>query len=311
MKQDKAILKLRDRIKELEKEARRRWEDKAELKKLGRRNSLILNAAGEGIFGLNARGRHTFVNPAAAKMLGYEAEELIDRNSHAVCHHTRNDGSAYPEKECPIYAAFRDGKVHTVESERFWRKDGSSFPVHYISTPILEDGKLVGAVVTFVDITERIYASRRLADKTKELEEANIALRTLLRHRDRAIEELEEDILANIRELIFPSLDQVEEILNAAGAKGNEPLGMIRKNLGEITSSFSSSLFSVSEGLTPKEIQVAEYIRRGRTSKEIARTFNISKDAVDFHRRNLRRKLGLAGKRENLRSHLISMGHKQ
>jgi PAS domain S-box-containing protein len=281
-----------------------------EMERLHLQNEMILNAAGEGIFGLNTRGEHTFVNPAAARMLGYEVDELIGRNSHTVCHHTREDGTPYPEEECPIYAAFRDGKVHTVENERFWRRDGSSFAVQYISTPILEDGELVGAVVAFDDITERTLAARRLAGKTKELEEANVALRTLLRHRDRAIEELEEDILANVRELILPSLDQVEEILDTAGVRGREHIGTIRANLSEITSSFSSALCSVPQGLTPREIQVAEHIRRGRTSKEIARTFNISKDAVDFHRSNLRRKLGLAGKRENLRSHLITLGYK-
>mgnify|MGYP001827838751 CR=1 FL=1 len=303
-----AIDTLKSRLRELEEEAKLRREAEEELKRVSRRHSLILDAAGEGIFGLNARGNHTFVNPAASKMLGYEIEDLLGRNSHSICHHTRSDGTPYSEKECPIYAAFRDGKVHSVDSEVFWRKDGSSFPVQYMSTPILEDGKLAGAVVTFVDITERELAARRLAEKTMEIEEANIALRTLLRHRDRAVEKLEEDILANIRDLIFPFLDQIGEILDSAGGRGGEHLDMVRKSLGEITSSFSTSLSSIPQGLTPREIQVAEHIRRGRTSKEIAKTFNISKDAVDFHRRNLRRKLGLTGKAKNLRSHLIGMG---
>ncbi|MEW6418587.1 MAG: PAS domain S-box protein [Nitrospirota bacterium] len=125
------------------------------IERLHRQNELVLHSAGEGIFGLDRQGKHTFVNPAAAKMLGYEVEELIGQPSHQIWHHSRTDGSPYPEEECPIYAAYKDGTVHHVRDEFFWRKDGTGFPVEYTSTPILEDGKLVGAVVTFKDITER------------------------------------------------------------------------------------------------------------------------------------------------------------
>jgi len=129
---------------------------------LMRQNELILNAVGEGIMGLDLYGKHTFVNPSAAKMIGYEVVELIDQHSHTIWHHTRADGSPYPEQECPIYAAYKDGTVHYMKDEVFWRKDSTSFPVAYTSTPILEDGKLVGAVVTFRDITARKKAEEEL-----------------------------------------------------------------------------------------------------------------------------------------------------
>jgi len=118
-------------------------------------NARILAAAGEGIYGLDAQGLTTFVNPAAARMIGWEAKDLIGKPMHEILHHTKPDGTLYHADECPIYAAFRDGTVHRVETEIFWRKDGTRFPVEYTSTPIREDGDLLGAVVTFKDTTER------------------------------------------------------------------------------------------------------------------------------------------------------------
>jgi two-component system sensor kinase FixL len=135
-----------------------RKQAQAELAQLQRRSELILNSAAEGILGLDLQGNHIFVNPAAGRMLGYKAEELIGRHSHRCWHHTRPDGSPYPEEECKIYASFADGQVHRESDEVFWRKDGTSFPVEYASTPILEQGRLLGAVVTFEDITERRQA---------------------------------------------------------------------------------------------------------------------------------------------------------
>ena len=123
---------------------------------LGRRNELILEAAGEGIYGLDSEGKTTFVNPAAARMLGYKPEDLIGQHHHELVHHSKPDGRVYPQSQCPIYAAFKDGTVHTsIDNEVFWRKDGTSFAVEYTSTPIIDKGNIVGAVVTFRDITER------------------------------------------------------------------------------------------------------------------------------------------------------------
>ena len=147
---------------------RRRAEEA--LEELRRDRDLILSSAGEGIYGLDEKGLTTFVNPAAAEMLGWEPDEVLGKSQHAVIHHTHADGSAYAAVNCPIYAAFSDGAVHRVDDEVFWRKDGTSFPVEYVSTPILhpEDG-LVGAVVTFRDITERKAAEVALQSAMVEL----------------------------------------------------------------------------------------------------------------------------------------------
>ncbi len=141
---------------------RKRIEEK--VKKLGQQNELILNSAGEGIFGLDTEGRHTFVNPTAAKILGYTTEELIGRQSHTLIHHTRADGRPYTDDKCPIYQAFKDGRIHHKDDEIFWRKNGLSFPVDYTSTPMFEGGELVGAVVSFLDITFRKQAEEQLRE---------------------------------------------------------------------------------------------------------------------------------------------------
>jgi PAS domain S-box-containing protein len=137
-----------------------------------RLRELILNSAGEGIYGLDANGHTTFVNPTAAEILGWEPEELLGKPQHDIIHHTRPDGSPYPARECPIYAAFSDGAVHRVDDEVFWRKDGTSLPVEYVSTPIRDDeGNLAGAVVTFVDITDRKRQQEALERALTEVRE--------------------------------------------------------------------------------------------------------------------------------------------
>ncbi|MGE5448292.1 MAG: PAS domain S-box protein, partial [Bacteroidales bacterium] len=131
------------------------------LANLNRQHQMILNSAAQGILGLDLKGNHTFCNQSAALMLGYSVEELIGHHSHTLWHHSKPDGSRFPESECSILKTLINGERHHNESEVFWRKDGTCFPVNWSCTPICEDNKVVGAVVTFTDITEK---------KQKELE---------------------------------------------------------------------------------------------------------------------------------------------
>jgi PAS domain S-box-containing protein len=124
-------------------------------------SQLLLKSAGEGIYGLDTNGLTTFINPTATKMIGWSQDELIGQPQHDIMHHTRSDGTQYPHEKCPIYAAIYDGEIHHVNDEVFWRKDGSSFPVEYISTPVIEDEKIIGAVVVFRDISERKLNEQR------------------------------------------------------------------------------------------------------------------------------------------------------
>ncbi len=131
---------------------------------------LILNAAGEGIYGIDLDGRCTFVNPAAARMTGHSVGELVGESMHDVVHHSHGDGRCYEREECPIYAAFADGMIRNVCDEVFWRKDGSSFPVEYTSTPIYAAGRLIGAVVVFRDISLRRQTEDRLKGALREVQ---------------------------------------------------------------------------------------------------------------------------------------------
>lgn len=148
---------------------RKKAED--QLQESEERTRLLLQSAGEGIYGLDNHGVTTFVNPAACEILGYAEDELTGQPMHSLIHHSYPDGTPYPRENCPMYAAYIDGEVNSVVDEVLWRKDGTSVPVHYTSTPILIDGKLNGAVVTFNDITDTLSREMELKRSNMELQE--------------------------------------------------------------------------------------------------------------------------------------------
>ncbi|HIP38454.1 MAG TPA: PAS domain-containing protein [Desulfocapsa sulfexigens] len=129
------------------------FKDISKAKKMEKQLDLIVNSAGEGIFGLDIDGNVTFMNKAAAIMLGWTQEEMIGKSHHELIHHSHSDGTPYKEEDCPIFMACKDGQVHFKSDDIFWTKDGSSFPVEYNSTPIIEGKQLTGAVVVFRDLT--------------------------------------------------------------------------------------------------------------------------------------------------------------
>ncbi len=139
-----------------------------QLRSVIRQSNSVLESVGDGIYGIDLDGKVTVVNPAAAQMLGFGHEEMLGRNMHELTHHTRADGSPYPEDDCPIRGSLRDVTTIRVANEVFWRKDGTSFPVEYVARPQIEilgpnDGltgeqarsRAVGVVVAFTDISER------------------------------------------------------------------------------------------------------------------------------------------------------------
>ena len=141
-----------------------------------RDNQLLLSAVGDGIYSIDHQGLATFVNPAGARMLGWAPEEMIGKNIHRIHHHSHADGSHYPVEDCPIYRAVHDGVVHQGRQEVFWRRDGSSFPVEFTSTPVISEGRLVGAVVVFRDITERRTTEMQLQNALDELQQLKVRL---------------------------------------------------------------------------------------------------------------------------------------
>ena len=152
--------------------------------------SQLLESTGEGIFGIDMDGRCTFINRAGAEQLGYAPAEVLGRNMHELAHHSHADGAHYPERRCPIFNAFRMALPCRIDTEFFWRRDGSSFSVEYSSYPIVDGGVVQGAVITFVDIS-----ARKRAEEALRL--ANDALEHRVNERTQALSEA----LQQLREL--------------------------------------------------------------------------------------------------------------
>lgn len=137
---------------------------------------LLLNTTVEGIYGVDQEGNTTFVNPAASRMLGFAPEELIGHDNHEMIHHTKSDGSHYPADECRMLEVLKSGEMQTVENEIFWRRDGSSFPVEYSSTPIWRDNEIEGAVINFHDISERKRSEENIRTLSQAIEQSPVSV---------------------------------------------------------------------------------------------------------------------------------------
>jgi PAS domain S-box-containing protein len=185
-----------------------------ELEAVKRQLEMILDAAGEGIYGLDRDGNGTLVNKAAVDLLGWRVEDVLGHGVHEMHHHKHADGRPYPREECPVYAALKDGDIHRVDSEVFWSSDGVAIPVEYTSTPILaDDGRPDGAVVVFRDITERKKIERERDDAFAEIRDLNSQLE---QERDYLREEVQ--LTVNFGEIVGEStalkrtLQQIEAV---------------------------------------------------------------------------------------------------
>ncbi|UCD86875.1 MAG: hypothetical protein JSV01_03630, partial [Desulfobacterales bacterium] len=141
--------------------------------------------------------------------------------------------------------------------------------------------------------------------KSRHLEEANTALKVLLRQRDEHKAELEKKVLANLKELVIPYIQKLKN--SRLDAKEMGYVGILESNLHEIISPFSQTLSSRHLSLTAKEIQVANLVKEGKTTAEIADLLGVSSNAIVFHRYNIRKKFGLTNQKVNLRSYLLSL----
>jgi PAS domain S-box-containing protein len=154
-----------------------------ERQQLARDRLLLLDSTGDGIYGLGLDGRCTFINKAGAQMLGYRPEELMGQDMHRLIHHSFPDGAAYPPAECRVYRAFQNGQSCHVDHEVFWRKGGTSFPVSYSSFPVFEQEAITGAVVIFVDNTERRRLEEDRSRRATRLVKQQTALTALTQSR--------------------------------------------------------------------------------------------------------------------------------
>jgi len=159
--------------------------------------ALLLESTGEGIYGIDREGCCTFVNRAGALLLGHTTDSVLGQNMHQLVHHSHADGRPYPEHDCPILNAYRQGLPCRNDHEVFWRADGSPFAVEYSSYPVLLKGVVTGAVITFVDISERKRAEHALQQTKLALERTNNELESRVVERTQALS----DALARQREL--------------------------------------------------------------------------------------------------------------
>ena len=137
---------------------------------------LLLDSIPEAVYGIDLQGNCTFCNPSCLRLLGYEnASDLLGRDMHALIHHTRQDGKPYPVEECHVYESFRRGKGTHIDDEVLWRRDATCFPGEYWSHPMSRGGHLIGAVVTFIDITDRKRGEQALREARDAAESASRA----------------------------------------------------------------------------------------------------------------------------------------
>lgn len=166
--------RVRERTADLEASTRRLAVENEERMRSDARTRLILNSAGEGIFGVDADERVTFLNDAAAAHLGYGVDELIGKEIHAIIHHSYADGTPYSLEDCPMHHACIHGRATQSAGDVLWRKDGSRFLSEYSVTPISDDqGVSAGAVIVFRDITEEKTSQDELQRRMVELEQFN------------------------------------------------------------------------------------------------------------------------------------------
>jgi PAS domain S-box-containing protein len=263
-----------------------------------------------------ARGippRLVFANPALADILGYTIDELLALAPRQVI-------KLVDEQHQDIFwGRYRDRMEGKSVPPRYEvvvvSKDGTKRWVEMFASRIDYDGKPAIQAV-FVDITERKLArealekahhelEERVKERTTQLEEVNSALRVLLKQRDMDRRELEEKVMLNVKELVTPYAEKLRT--NLSDVKQIAYLNILESNLNDIISPFAHKLSFRYSSLTPTEIQTAQLIKDGRTTKEIAELLNVSTRTVESHRQNIRIKMGLHAKKANLRSYLLSM----
>ena len=197
---------------------------------------LLLESTGEGIYGLDRQGRCTFINSTASRILGYPPNELLGQDMHERIHHSLHDGATHPRTRCHIHETLADGKGRKVDDEVYWRRDGTSFPVQYSSFPVIEQRLVTGAVVVFLDITDRKRAEQQLTASHDQLR--------MLTARLESVREEERILIAR----------EIHDELGQALTGVKLELSLLRDQLPDLAPALQNRLESIS-GLVDATIQ--------------------------------------------------------
>ena len=272
----------------------------------------IIEQSGEGLSLADTDGNYVFINPALCEITGYSETELLTMNIRDL---------TLPGTEMELLQSVLKKQKGKREVELL-KKDGSHFFAEILGFPIKMENQ-VFALGVIHDITKRKKAEealknayneleKKVAERTKELkvqkerlEEMNAALKVLLEHREEERKEFVKNILLNTEKMILPYIDKLYSTLRNENTKNY--LKIIKANIKDLVSPFVGTLLLKQLHLTPTEMQISDFIRNGLSNKEISNQLNVTVDAISFHRKNIRKKLGLTNKKINLRTYLLNL----
>ena len=293
--------KIEKQLKDYQEHLERLVEERTnELKESEKKYRNIFENAQEGIFQSTPDGRFISANPSLASMFGSETpEELIELITDIP-----EQLYADPARRLELVDILTHAGVVQDFEFQVRRQDGV---IKYVSMNARgvrdEHGKMLYYEGTVQDITEKKAAEKTLEAERQSLEEANTALKVLLKHREEDRKELEEKILANVQQLVMPHVKKLKK--NVLDPVQQMSIGLVESNLNEIISPFLHNIQGFK--FTPRQLEVATLIREGKTTKDIAGFLNVSKDAIDLLRFQIRKKLGLNKEKTNLQSYLKSL----
>jgi len=278
------------------------------LRKSEKRYRQLVETINEGLGISDQDYKFTYVNDKFCEMLGYFRDEIIGRPLIEFVH------DDFKELMKGQMARRQRGEERRFEVA--WKtKDGDM--IHTLASPRSvhdESGRFTGSMGVLTNITDRIKAEEALREKDNKLErqaknliEMNTALKVLLEQREKEKTQIKESLLADIKKLVYPYIEKLENI--GLNQDAQTFVNILKSNINDLISPFASTLSSKYFSLTQSEIQIADLIKHGKTSKEIASMLNVSPQAVSFHRGNLRKKLGLLNKKINLRTYLHTFPH--
>ena len=288
----------------------RRKNAELELRKSEKMFRSLVEHAPFGLAIMNKDGAVHYINPKFTEIFGYDLEDIRDLTSwfeHAYPDKAHRQKAIDSWKENAA-SAEEDNEETASVIFNVRCKNGEEKIISFRTVYLAEGNYLV----TYEDITERVRAEEALEKREKELEiksenleEVNTALRVLLKRRNEDKSEMEEKVMFNIRDLVVPYLDKLERTRSADLQKSY--IGILRSNLDDVISPFARRLSARFMNFTPREIQVANLIKEDKGNKEIAELLYVSESSVEFHRHNIRKKLGLLNKKVNLQTYLQSL----